>query len=173
MKENIVKNGARVISFAPDDESTNILGTVTSNYEFNGTTCYDIHTDDQKEGEEDLDVQERGEDFELVPQKFINLTPHTIILNNGTEFNPSGKIARVSNIFSNFCCGISKVFYGEIENLPEPEDGVYYIVSAMVLAANNSKPRCRRRGDLVAPATGHPDCKRENGFIVSVPGFVR
>lgn len=40
MKENIVKNG--VISFAPDDESTNILGT--SNYEFNGTTHYDIHT---------------------------------------------------------------------------------------------------------------------------------
>lgn len=39
MKENIVKNG--VISFAPDDESTNILGTVTSNYEFNGTTHYD------------------------------------------------------------------------------------------------------------------------------------
>ena len=76
MKENIVKNGARVISFAPDDESTNILGTVTSNYEFNGTTHYDIHTDDQKEGEEDLDVQERGEDFELVPTKFINLTPH-------------------------------------------------------------------------------------------------
>lgn len=38
MKENIVKNG--VISFAPD--STNILGTVTSNYEFNGTTHYDI-----------------------------------------------------------------------------------------------------------------------------------
>lgn len=49
MKENIVKNG--VISFAPDDKSTNILGTVTSNYEFNGTTHYDIHTDDQKEGD--------------------------------------------------------------------------------------------------------------------------
>ena len=48
-----------------------------------------------------------------------------------------------------------------------------YIVSAMVLAANNSKPRHKRRGDLVAPATGHPDCIRENGFIVSVPGFVR
>lgn len=42
--------------------TTNILGTVTSNYEFNGTTHYD--TDDQKEGEEDLDVQERGEDFD-------------------------------------------------------------------------------------------------------------
>lgn len=173
MKENIVKNGARVISFAPDDESTNILGTVTSNYEFNGTTHYDIHTDDQKEGEEDLDVQERGEDFELVPTKFINLTPHDIKLNDGTIYPTTDRVARVENTFSNFCCGISKVFYGEIENLPEPEDGVYYIVLAMVLAANNSKPRCRRRGDLVAPATGHPECKRENGFIVSVPGFVR
>ena len=25
--------------------------------------------------------------------------------------------------------------------------------------------------DRVAPATGHPECKRENGF--TVPGFVR
>lgn len=109
----------------------------------------------QKEGEED--VQERGEDFELVPTKFIDIK-----LNDGTIYPTTDRVARVENTFSNFCCGISKVFYGE--NLPEPED--YYIVSAMVLAANNSKPRCR--GDLVA--TGHPDCKR--GFIVSVPGFV-
>ena len=173
MEKNILKNGTRVISFAPDSESTNILGTVTNNYEFNGTTYYNIQTDDQNKDEEDLDVQERGEDFELVPTKFINLTPHDIKLNDGTIYPASGKVARVENTFSNFCCGISKVFYGEIENLPEPEDGTYYIVSAMVLAANNSKLRCRRRGDLVSPATGHPDCVRENGFIVSVPGFVR
>lgn len=94
MKENIVKNGARVISFAPDDESTNILGTVTSNYEFNGTTHYDIHTDDQKEGEEDLDVQERGEDFELVPTKFINLTPHDIKLNDGTIYPTTDRVVK-------------------------------------------------------------------------------
>ena len=173
MEKTILQNGTRVISFAPDSESANILGTVTNNYEFNRTTYYNIRTDDQSKDEEDLDVQERGEDFELVPTKFINLTPHDIKLNDGTIYQASGKVVRVENTFSNFCCGISKVFYGEIENLPEPEDGVYYIVSAMVLAANNSKPRCRRRGDLVAPATGHPDCKRENGFIVSVPGFVR
>ena len=37
----------------------------------------------------------------------------------------------------------------------------------------NAKPKSYRRKDLIAPATGHPDCKRENGFIVSVPGFVR
>lgn len=56
------------------------------------------------------------------------------------------------------------MFYGEIENLPEPEEGTIYIVSA---AAKE-----KGRTDVVAPATGHPDCKRENGFIVSVPGFV-
>ena len=173
MEKNILKNGTKVISFAPYDDSTNVLGTVTDSYDFNGNTHYDIHTDDQEEGYSDLDYQERGEDFELVPTKFINLTPHDIKLNDGTIYPATGKIARVENTFSNFCCGISKVFYGDIENLPESEDGVYYIVSAMVLAANNSQPRHKRRGDLVAPATGHPDCKRENGFIISVPGFIR
>ena len=172
MEKTILQNGTKVISFAPDSESTNELGIITDSYQFNGKTHYDVHTDDI-EGYSDLDYQERGENFELVPTKFINLTPHDIKLNDGTIYPATGKVARVANKFSNFCCGISKVFYGEIENLPEPEDGIYCIVSAMVLAANNSQPKCRRRGDLVAPATGHPDCKRENGFIVSVPGFVR
>jgi hypothetical protein len=41
-------------------------------------------------------------------------------------------------------------------------------VSAVVLAAvGQSRP------DVVAPATGHPQCVRENGLIQSVPGFVR
>lgn len=133
---------------------------------------YECHYKELDGTEGDLDNLMR-EDFEVVPNKFINLTPHTITINNGTEYHPSGKVARVANKFSNFCCGISTVFYGEIENLPEPEDGVYYIVSATVLAANNDKPVWKRRGDLVAPATGHPDCIRKDGFIVSVPGFVR
>ena len=169
MEKNILKNGTRVISFAPDSESTNELGIITDSYQFKGKTHYDVRTDDIEEDYLDLDFQERGEDFELVPRKFINLTPHTITINNGTQYHPSGKVARVENKFSNFCCGISKVFYGEIENLPEPEDGTYYIVSAMVLAAAKEKGRT----DVVAPATGHPDCVRKDGFIVSVPGFVR
>ena len=45
MEKDILKKGARVISFAPDDESTNVLGTVTDSYDFNGNTHYDIHTD--------------------------------------------------------------------------------------------------------------------------------
>ena len=37
--------------------------------------------------------------------------------------------------------------------------------------SNNRKRKSRT--DVVAPATGHPDCIRKDGFIVSVPGFVR
>ena len=50
---------------------------------------------------------------------------------------------------------------------PPQEDGVLVIVSALVMQASD-------RTDLVAPATGHPDCVRdEAGRIKSVPGFVR
>ena len=33
--------------------------------------------------------------------------------------------------------------------------------------------KAKGRTNCVAPATGHPDCIRKDGFIVSVPGFVR
>ena len=76
---------------------------------------YECHYTELDGTEGDLDNLQR-KNFEVIPNKFINLTPHTITLNNGTEYHPSGK---------------------------------------------------------VAPATGHPDCIRKDGFIVSVPGFVR
>ena len=173
MEKTILQNGTRVISYAPDDECTNELGTITSSYEYNGKVYYDIHLDNHEEGCEDLDMNEEGIHFDVIPEKFINLTPHDIKLNDGTVYPATGKIARVANTFSNFCNGIAKVFYGDVENLTEPKRGTMYIVSAMVLSAENAKPKSYRRKDLIAPATGHPDCKRENGFIVSVPGFVR
>lgn len=98
--------------------------------------------------------------------EFKNYTPHTIVLNDGRAFESCG-VARVANSFTEFDAdGVCTVVYGEVSGLPEPQDGVLLIVSAMVLAASN-------RTDLVAPATGHPGCIRENGFIKSVPGFVR
>lgn len=99
--------------------------------------------------------------------KFVNCTPHAIVLNDGTRFEPSGVIARVSNSFTEFDAeGICTVMYGALEGVPAPAEGVKYIVSAMVLAASD-------RADLVAPATGHPACVRnDKGQIVSVPGFV-
>lgn len=100
---------------------------------------------------------------------FINLTPHAITLNDGTSY-PSVGVARVANTFSSFDAnGVCDVNFGNVQGLPAPSDGVLYIVSALVLSAAKAVGRT----DCVAPATGHPDCVRNNGFIVSVPGFVR
>lgn len=71
--------------------------------------------------------------------KFINLTPHTITLNDGTSFPTEGN-ARVADTYTKFNAnGICKVKHGEIENLPEPEANTTFIVSAMVLAAAKEK----------------------------------
>lgn len=133
MEKNIVKNGTKVILFALGTEDTNVTGYWST---MSGVLMYECHYKELDGTEGDLDNLQRR-NFEIIPNKFINLTPHTITLNNGTEYHPSGKVARVENQFSNFCCGISTVFYGEIENLPEPEEGTIYIVSAMVLAADS------------------------------------
>lgn len=100
--------------------------------------------------------------------KFRNFTPHTVVLNDGTSFASEG-VVRVSASFSEFTPeGVCHQEFGEVSGLPSQEEGVYIIVSALVLAAVGAN-----RTDLVAPATGHPECVRENGFIKSVPGFVR
>ena len=100
---------------------------------------------------------------------FKNLTPHSITLNDGTVFESEG-LARVGASFSDFENGICSQVFGEVTGLPAPEDGVMLIVSAMVLSAAQKQGRT----DVVAPATGHPACRRnEAGHIVSVPGFVR
>ena len=99
--------------------------------------------------------------------KFINLTPHTINMNDGAAYAASGVVARVANAHTPFDeNGVATIEWGEVTGLPAPQDGVIYIVSALVAAA-------AKRSDLVSPATGHPACVRENGQIKSVPGFVR
>lgn len=98
---------------------------------------------------------------------FINVTPHAIVLNDGTTFPASGTVARVSARFSEIVDGFCTQTFGDVVDLPQPQEGVYYIVSAMVFAATD-------RADVVAPATGHPACIRnDKGQIVSVPCFLR
>lgn len=100
---------------------------------------------------------------------FVNLTPHTITMNDGTSYASVG-VCRVSNSFTSFDDnGVCDVVYGDIVGLPKPSADTLYIVSALVLSAAKAVGRT----DCVAPATGHPDCVRKDGFIVSVPGFVR
>ncbi|MBR52256.1 hypothetical protein CMK19_00630 [Candidatus Poribacteria bacterium] len=98
--------------------------------------------------------------------KYINLTPHSISMNDGTIHPPSGEVARVSVSFTSIVDGLCKQTFGEIENLPTPQPNTRYIVSGLVLSATN-------RVDVVAPATGHPETKRnDKGHIISVPCFV-
>jgi hypothetical protein len=99
----------------------------------------------------------------------INLTPHVIRLNDGTEYPPSGAVARVSAEYMRLAPSpppCYSVVYGKVTGLPVPQDGVDYIVSGMVAAA------CKERHDLLVPATGHPDAVRKDGQVYSVPGFI-
>jgi len=98
---------------------------------------------------------------------YVNLTPHTINLNDGRSFPPSGKVARVSCIPDPFVDDCSLVVFGDVQDLPDPVDGVRLIVSGMVAS------RVPGRKDVVSPATGHPDCVRVDGQVKSVPGFIR
>jgi len=97
--------------------------------------------------------------------KYLNFTPHEICLNDGRKFKSLG-VARVKASFSEIVGDECQQIFGEVEGLPSPKEGTKIIVSAMVLAASN-------RGDLVAPATGHPKTIRnEKGHILSVPCFI-
>ena len=79
-----------------------------------------------------------------------NYTPHEIIIKRGDDFikYPSMGIARVS-VSSHKVAELDGVdivesSYGEVVGLPTEEDGVYYIVSALVKGAST-------RADLLVP----------------------
>lgn len=101
--------------------------------------------------------------------EYINLTPHEIAMNDGRTFAPSDIVARVGMTYTNADSnGIAKIVTGKPTDVPEPANGVIYIVSALVASAMPHRP------DVVSPASGHPEAKRnEKGHIVSVPFFVK
>jgi hypothetical protein len=95
--------------------------------------------------------------------RLINLTPHTVVL-AGLEIPPSGIVARVEEHVTRvgtLAIGEHEIplvakRFGEIINLPEREDGVLYVTSALVAQAAWAIGRTDvvHPGDLVRDAEG-------------------
>lgn len=99
--------------------------------------------------------------------EFLNYTPHDVVMNDGRVFKSVGNV-RIENKFGEIENDVCRVSFGELKGLPEPKNNTVYIISLPALYVATAFGR----QDCVAPATGHPECVRENGNIVSVPCFV-
>ena len=88
----------------------------------------------------------------------VNLTPHAVnVINNDNSvaitIEASGNVARCSqtiDIVGSITLGpvaipVSSSSYGEVVDLPAPQDNTYYIVSRLVMSA------CPDRQDLLVP----------------------
>lgn len=110
----------------------------------------------------------------------INLTPHSIVLRalSGEETTiPSSGVARVTSTPGALEAipGIpvpvaGATTFGEVAGLPAPQDGAWFVVSAIVGAAlRGSRP------DVLVPGTGPNDgaIRDEKGHIAAVTRLVR
>ena len=116
---------------------------------------------------------------------FKNLTPHAITLQgqDGSLFTvpPSGIVARIDSspgafIITEGCGGFNAgiptyepTVFGSPVGLPEPEDGVTSIVSALFAG------RIQGRNDVVYPGTGPKDgaVRDEKGQVMAVTRVIR
>jgi hypothetical protein len=108
-------------------------------------------------------------------KKFVNMTPHAIVINDGRVYEPSGFVVRVDSSYSTVVDDVCSVEFGDIVVIDSTKSVVEfdfdtdatYIVSGLCVVP------CRAKGvNAVAPATGHPQAVRnEKGQIVSVPCF--
>jgi hypothetical protein len=107
--------------------------------------------------------------------QLINLTAHEITLREDGRDDfiiPSSGQVRcgMSTLDMDPLLGwpVTQIEIGDAVGLPEPKEGIIYIVSNMVLQKMRSV-----RNDLVAPNTMHKAYRNERGDIVAVRGFVR
>ena len=109
--------------------------------------------------------------IEFGGQIFVNLNKHEIVVQSAEGdivFPPSGLVCTLAckQIEIKRIGGIPVMGneYGEVENLPTPQEGVVFIVNALVLGRAG-------RPDCVGPDTG-PTAIRENGQVKKVIRFV-
>ena len=110
----------------------------------------------------------------------INLTPHAIVLisPSGEEVvvPTSGEVARVASTPGTIreVEGLpvpvaGATMFGDVIGLPSPQEGVWFIVSALVGSALVGKGR----QDVVMPGTGPADnARRASGHITGVTRLV-
>lgn len=104
---------------------------------------------------------------------FVNLTPHPVTIHldgKWLNINPGGEPARVEveqkKIGEVAGMPIMLNSYGEITSLPDPKNGVIYIVSLIVRQAlGESRP------DVMAPDTGST-ASRNDGRVIGVRQLV-
>ena len=86
----------------------------------------------------------------------VNLTPHALNVlpreGEGVTITPSGAVARVTTaraVVETLPGGIEvfQTTFGEVVGLPEPREGVRYVVSGMVAG----HPSLRGRTDVLSP----------------------
>ena len=107
--------------------------------------------------------------------QIINLTPHPINLRVGdleTIFPKGDSIARVDSLSVEtdlVIAGaiVSSTQFGEVSGLPVQQDGIFYIVSGLVLSALKGT-----RTDCIAPKTDMTAIRNDAGHIVAVTGWV-
>jgi len=110
--------------------------------------------------------------------RLINLTPHALTIygpNGMQEIPASGSLARVrstSEVIGEVAgVPVIRPTFAEVDGLPDPEPGTYYLVSSVVLTALRSHGI--HRSDVIAPATGPNDgCIRNaQGHVQGVTRF--
>ena len=60
-----------------------------------------------------------------------------------------------------------------VDGLPDPVEGITFIVSGMVRDALSALPAWLQRPDVYAPDTGADAIRNEHGHIVAVRGLVQ
>ena len=90
--------------------------------------------------------------------RFVNLTPHAVVVVGGPTLPPSGSVARCASSSTpageHGGVGLVRTVFGAVKGLPEPEAGVIFVVSALVRAAVPGRSDVASPGDLVRDAAG-------------------
>mgnify|MGYP003348687737 CR=1 FL=1 len=90
--------------------------------------------------------------------RFLNLTPHPIVVVGGPTIPPSGTVARCATVSRSAGehqgVALVRATFGEVVDLPDPEEGVLLVVSALVRAAVPHRGDVASPGDLVRDGSG-------------------